>query len=121
MTVIRVVEHKTELATSAEIVLPPGDLSKLHTYMYATVVRPSQDKGQTCPYLLCMSGGKQVENLTTRFRTLAKKFALSYLTAMKVRKIAATEAALNLEGPDAILVTRQLSHTADTDINYYQS
>ncbi len=31
------------------------------------------------------------------------------------------EAALNLERPDATLVTRQLSHTADTDINYYQA
>ena len=119
MTVIRVVEHKTGLSTSAKIVLSPGDFSKLHSYV--TCVRPLQDKDNNCPYLLCLSGGKQLNNFHVRFRTLTKRFSLPHLTATRVRKIAATEAALNMSGADAALITRQLSHSVETDVRFYQA
>ncbi len=70
MTVVRVVEHKTALAASAKIVIPPGDFSKLHAHV--TVIRPSQDCDCKCPYLLCLSGGRQITDLTSRFRALSK-------------------------------------------------
>ena len=119
LTTLKVADHKTGLFGSAKLVIPPDNLSKLHSYV--TVVRPSQDPGQKCPYLLCLDGGKQLLNFNARFKTLAKSFSITPITAMGVRKRASTEAAHHLSSQEATLVTQQLSHSAETDARFYQA
>ena len=119
VTIIKVAEHKTGLFGSAKLVIPPDDLSKLHTYV--TTIRPCLDPQKTCPFLLCLAGGEQLTNFNSRFKTLAKTYGLKPLTATEVRKRASTEAAKNLGTPEAALVTRQLSHSAQTDARFYQA
>ena len=119
VTIVRVADHKTGLFGSAKLVIPPDDLSKLHAYV--TIVRPSQDPSGKCPFLLCLDGGRQITNFSTRFRTLAKNYGLTPITATDVRKRASTEAARHLSSPEAALVTRQLSHNTETDARFYQA
>ena len=119
LTILKVADHKTGLFGSAKLVIPPDDLSKLHSYV--TVVRPSQDPSQKSPYLLCLDGGKQITNFNARFKVLAKRFGISPITATGVRKRASTEAARHLSSQEATLVTRQLSHSTETDARFYQA
>lgn len=43
----------------------------------------SQDPSGNCPFLLCLEGGKQLTKLTSRFKTLAKSYGLTPITATK--------------------------------------
>lgn len=117
--VIKVLKHKTGLSGSARVVLTPGDYSKV--LAYATTMRLFLDPENKSPYLLCLSGGRQMANFNSRFKTLSQRYGFEPMTATRVRKIAATEAALKLSGPEAALVTKQLSHTPETDAKYYQA
>ncbi len=52
---------------------------------------------------------------------MAEIYGFKQLTATRVRKVAATEATLNLTGPDKALITRQLAHTQATEQQYYEA
>ena len=82
VTIIKVAEHKMGLLGSTKLILPPADLSKLHTYV--TTIRPSQDPNGSSAFLLCLTGRKQLANFNSRFKTLAKHYALTPLTATSV-------------------------------------
>jgi hypothetical protein len=116
--VIKVLKHKTGLSGSAKVVLKPADYSKVLAYV--TTMRRFLDPQNNSPYLLCLSGGRQLTTFNARLKTLSKNYGFEHMTATKVRKITATEAALKLTGPQAALVSKQLSHTPDTDAKFYQ-
>ena len=89
--VIKVLKHKTGLSGSAKVVLKPADYSKVLAYV--TTMRRFLDSQNNSPYLLCLSGGRQLTTFNAWFKTLSKNYGFEHMTATKVRKIAATEAA----------------------------
>ena len=69
-----------------------------------------------------LSGGRVLTNLSTRIKKLGEKYKLSLPSASRVRKIGATSVAMNIgDSSTAHIVTRQMSHSASTEANYYQA
>ena len=112
-------KHKTGVSGGERVVPRAGDYSKVPAY--ATTMRLFLDLDNKCTCLLCLTGGRQLLNFNARFRTLAKRYGFEPIMATKVREIVATEAALKLSGPQATLVTKQLSHTPKTDAKFDQA
>lgn len=118
--VLAVREHKTAQEGYARLVQQPTDHSRILQYK-ATVRRLLDLKG-SLPQLFLLSGGRPLSNLSSRVKKLGLKYGLCLPTATRVRKIGATSVALNLgDTGEAHLVTRQLSHSAATDSQYYQA
>lgn len=77
-----------------------------------------------CSAALCSSAcvaARRSKILAAIFRVLEKHYGFSHLTSTTMRKITSTEATLNLPGQEAVLVTRQLSHSSQKMAQYYQT
>lgn len=119
ITVIRVKEHKTGVTGSAKLMLTGTDSSRLKAYV--CLIRPQCDPNGLSEKLLVFPGAKCIKNLNYKLQTLGRKYGLNVPTATKMRKIGATSVALNVTGPKSTLVTRQLSHSIETDARFYQA
>ncbi len=118
-SVIKVIRHKTAVHGAARIVLTNADVSKVDRHVRS--IRPHLISDDDTEHLLCLLGGRQLNRFSQRFAKLAEIYGFEQLTATRVRKITATEATLNLTGPDKALVTKQVAHTLATEQQYYEA
>lgn len=58
--------------------------------LYITAIRPTQDPNGISRYLLCLAGGTQLTNVNTHFKSLAKHYSMTPLTATSVQKRGST-------------------------------
>jgi hypothetical protein len=113
-------EHKTAQEEYAKVVMEGVDYARI--VQYKVSVRKCLDVEGTASHLFILSGGRKVTKLSSRVQSLGKKFGLTLPTATRVRKIGATSVALNVgDSATAQRVTRQLSHSAATESEYYQA
>ena len=118
--VMCVKEHKTAQDGYARVLLEGIDYSRI--LLYKNTVRKCLDPDGTSTNLFVLSGSRPLTKLSSRIQSLGKIYGLTLPTATRVRKIGATSVALNLgDTATAHLVTRQLSHSAATESQYYQA
>ena len=118
--VMCVKEHKTAQDGYARVLLEGIDYSRI--LLYKNTVRKCLDPDGTSTNLFVLSGSRPLTKLSSRIQSLGKIYALTLPTATRVRKIGATSVALKLgDTATAHLVTRQLSHSAATESQYYQA
>ena len=68
------------------------------------------------------TGGRLLGNLSSKVKSIGNRYGLCLPSATRVRKIGATSVALTLgQSPTANLVTRQMSHTINTEALHYQA
>ena len=85
-------------------------------------VRTLQDPLGKSPYLFVLCGARQILNLSSCIKTVGAKYGLTLPSASRVRKIGATQVALQLgDSAKVNLVTRQMSHSVNTVAQYYQA
>ena len=89
-------------------------------FLYVDTVRKLRDVSQS-QYLLLLSGGREINKLSSRLKTVGRRYGQNLPNTSRVRKIGATCVELNLDERDARLVTRQMSHSASTSAAYYQA
>ena len=118
--IVSVRDHKTALQGYAKLVLSVTD----HAWIlhYINTVRKLQDVDGLSPLLFLLCGSQRLNNLSQRVKRLGPLFGAVFPNASRVRKIGATEAAMNLgDSTEAQLVTRHLGHSAATESRYYQA
>jgi hypothetical protein len=118
--IMAVENHKTAVEGVAKVVMDPVDHGRVIHYI-ETVRRVQVGESGSCK-LFVLSGGRSVENLSSKLKTIGVRYGLCLPSATRVRKIGATAVALNLgQSPKANLVTRQMSHSLNTEAMYYQA
>lgn len=114
--VIRVAEHKTAQVTSAKLLLNHNLAAHMRSYL--SDIRPLQAVSEDDHFFI-VTGGYPISQFNNRMKIVAKSFGLCHYTATEMRKSIATQAALTLDDKDRAIVTKQLSHSKETDDQYY--
>lgn len=118
--VMSVQQHKTSQEGYAKLVLEPLDHARICQYVHQ--IRPLQDPEGISTNLFIVSGGRPLSKLSSRLKALGGKYTLNLPSASRVRKIGATSVAMNLGNTaKAHLVTRNMSHSLNTNAEYYQA
>ena len=112
--------HKTAVEGVAKVVLDGVDHGRVIQYL--ETVRRRQVGDKEVENLFVLSGGRPIVNLSSKIKAIGSRYGLSLPSATRVRKIGATSVALNLgKSASANLVTRQMSHSVNTEAIYYQA
>ena len=112
--------HKTAVEGVANVVLDGVDHGRVIQYL--ETVRRRQVGDKEVENLFVLSGGRPIVNLSSKIKAIGSRYGLSLPSATRVRKIGATSVALNLgKSASANLVTRQMSHSVNTEAIYYQA
>lgn len=121
LVVARVHNHKTAVHQTAKLTLKPDEEVRVQQYMVR--IRPCILEGKQSVYLLMLTGGRRVTNLSRMISTLGMKFGISLPTATQVRKSGASAVAQKYGSTSAEgdLIIRQLGHSRHTDAVYYQA
>ena len=93
----------------------------MEQYIHNT--RPLQDPEENSGLMLLYTGCRPLMNVSRRIQSLGAAYGIKVPTATQVRKIGATMVALQCgTGSTAAgLVCRQLSHSVQTEMTYYQA
>ena len=94
------------------------DVPKLQWYV--DNLRPIIDPNNHSDKLLVLAGPKELYNLSTHLKSLGKRYGFQAPSATIVRKIGATTVVLKCGEQDKALITRQMSHTANTQVRHYE-
>ena len=120
--IMHVEEHKTAMEGVAKVVMDTVDHERVFHYV-ATVRKAQIGEGSTDPktlFVLC--GGRGIKSLSSRLKVVGSTYGLQLPNATRVRKIGATTVAMKCgQTPEASLVTRQMSHSLNTEATYYQA
>ena len=118
--IMSVENHKTAVEGVAKVVLDGVDHGRVIQYL--ETVRRRQVGDKEVENLFVLSGGRPIVNLSSKIKAIGLRYGLSLPSATRVRKIGATSVALNLgKSASANLVTRQMSHSVNTEAIYYQA
>ena len=112
--VMKVHKHKTATEDPARVVMDKIDQAR--TALYIETVHNLQNTSDS-PLLFVLSGGRPISKLSSRLKSVGRRYNLDLPNASRVRKIGATSVALNLDDKEARLVTCQMSHS----VAYYQA
>ena len=118
--IMSVEHHKTATQGVAKVVLDAVDHGRVLHYIHT--IRMVQVGKTDSKKLFVLTSGRQLGNLSSKLKSIGGKYGLSLPSATRVRKIGATTVALTLgQLPNANLVTRQMSHTINTEALHYQA
>ena len=114
--IMSVEHHKTALEGVAKVVMDAVDHGRV--VLYVDTIRNVQVDKTDTNNLFILTGGRPLGNLSSKIKSIGNRLP----SVTRVRKIGATSVALTLgQSPTANLVTRQMSHTINTEALHYQA
>ena len=114
--IMSVEHHKTALEGVAKVVMEAVDHGRV--VLYVDTIRNVQVGKTDTNNLFVLNGGRPLGNLSSKIKSIGNRLP----SATRVRKIGATSVVLTLgQSPTANLVTRQMSHTINTEALHYQA
>ena len=104
---------------AASMLLGEEDFPKLQAYVKH--IRPALDPSKKLPYLLLLTGPRQIERLSVHVKRLGEHYHIKAPSSTCTRKIGATTTALQCTEVESNLITQQLAHSLATDSRFYRA